>query len=408
MDLQIENWLSLIFRWAHIVAGIGWIGSSFYFMALDFSLRRREGMDPSIKGENWSVHGGGFYHIQKYMVAPENMPDRVKWYKWESYATWLTGFALLSVLYYWQADIYLIDRSVLALTQSQAIAISIACLAASWIIYDALCKSPLKNNQVLMFAVLFVLIVAASYGLGKLFSARAAFLHVGAMIATIMSANVFFVIIPNQKIVYADLKAGSTPDGKYGTIAKLRSTHNNYLTLPVLFLMISNHYPMTFGHPMNWMVIALVLPIGAIVRSFFNAHDQGKSGFAVQWQWPSAAILLLILMVFVAWKPGAPAASTIETASGSALVVPSDAEIMQIIADRCTVCHAQSPTEFVTAPPAGMLLESIDDIHRYRAPIYAQVIDSAIMPPGNLTDMADGERAALKIWLDANSGEKVP
>ena len=233
---MIDEWLSLLLRWAHIVAGIGWIGSSFYFMWLDSSLRRAEGMPAGVKGENWSVHGGGFYHIRKYAVAPESMPGDLHWFKWESYSTWLTGFALLAVVYYWGAESYLIDRSVADISQIQAIAISVVSLAVGWLVYDRLCKSDLADRPVLLFAILFAFICAAAWAWGLVFSARAAFLHVGAMTGTIMTGNVFLVIIPNQRVVVADLKAGRTPDAKYGRIAKLRSTHNNYLTLPVLFM----------------------------------------------------------------------------------------------------------------------------------------------------------------------------
>ena len=398
MGLQLDQWASLVFRWAHIVAGISWIGASFYFMALDFSLRRRAGQPEGVKGESWQVHGGGFYHIQKYMVAPEQMPEDLKWFQWESYATWLTGFALLAVLYYWQADIYLIDRSVLALSRWQAIGISVAVLAGSWLVYDALCKSPLKDRQVLMFAVLFALIVAGTYGLEQVFSARAAFLHVGAMIGTIMTGNVFFVIIPNQRIVVADLKAGRIPDAKFGVIAKLRSTHNNYLTLPVLFLMISNHYPMTYGHPFSWMVVAFLLPIGAIVRDFFNAHDRGAQGLAVRWQWPTASALLLALMLFVNWRPELPSAPVSDAV---VQLSQADQQVLEIMQARCAVCHGSAPTEFVTAPPGGVIIETLDQIHQYAPQIEAQSIASAIMPPGNLTEMTDEERKIVKTWLEA-------
>lgn len=399
MDLQITDWLSLGLRWAHIVAGIGWIGASFYFMALDFSLRHRNGLPDGVKSESWLVHGGGFYHVQKYMVAPEAMPKDLKWFQWESYATWLTGFALMSVMYYWQADIYLIDRSVLALSKLQAVGISVAVLAASWLGYDALCKSPLKNNQTAMFAVLFVFIVAAAFGLGEVFSARAVFLHIGAMIGTIMTGNVFFVIIPNQKIVVAELKAGRTPDPEFGKIAKLRSTHNNYLTLPVLFMMMSNHYPMTFGHPMNWVVVALILPIGAIVRHYFNAHDSGKHGRALSWQWPAASVLLLILMAFVAWRPSV---TTADAPAGEAADIEASAlteQAFTIVKARCAVCHSANPTEFVATAPGGVEYDTLDLVRQYAPQIRAQAVLSRAMPPGNLTGMTDDERALLDAWI---------
>lgn len=416
MNLQIDDWLNLIFRWAHIVAGIGWIGTSFYFMALDFSLRRRTGMREGVKGENWSVHGGGFYHIQKYTVAPEEMPNDLHWFQWEAYATWLTGFALLFVLYYLQADIYLIDRSVYALTQMQAIVASVIVLLASWLLYDLLCKSPLKEKQVAMFAVLFVLIVTAAYGLGNLFSARAAFLHVGAMISTIMTGNVFFVIIPNQKIVVADLKAGRVPDAKFGQIAKLRSTHNNYLTLPVLFLMVSNHYPMTFGHPLNWVIIALILPIGAIVRDYFNAYYRGDKGLALRWQWPAAAGLTFLLMVFVAWRPAEkpearqvannslPTEQNVPAIVAQGATILTSGEAIKIVKMRCTGCHSIRPTDdSVDQAPLGLKLDTFAEIRRYAPKIEEQAIATTVMPPGNITEMTDQERKALAKWLDSIS-----
>ena len=375
-------------------------------MAVDFSLRHRDGLPHGAKGESWLVHGGGFYHVQKYMVAPEKMPEDLKWFQWESYATWLTGFALMSVVYYWQADIYLIDRSVLALSKLQAVSISIGVLVASWLAYDALCKAPLKENQAAMFGVLFILIVGAAFGLGELFSARAVFLHIGAMIGTIMTGNVFFVIIPNQKIVVADLKAGKIPNPEFGKIAKLRSTHNNYLTLPVLFLMISNHYPMTFGHPMNWVVIALILPIGAVVRHYFNAHDSGVHGAGLRWQWPTAALLLLILMAFVAWRPSTdktPAQSSSDATDQQ--TEDLDDRVFAIVQTRCAVCHSANPSDYVSAAPGGVAYDTLDLIRQHAPKMRAQAVASDVMPPGNLTEMTDEERALLGAWIDAELGD---
>lgn len=403
LDLQIIDWLSLTFRWAHIIAGIGWIGASFYFMALDFSLRHRDGLPHGAKGESWLVHGGGFYHVQKYMVAPEKMPEDLKWFQWESYATWLTGFALMAVVYYWQADIYLIDRSVLALSKPQAVGISIGVLIASWLVYDALCKSPLKENQTAMFGVLFVLIVGAAFGLGELFSARAVFLHIGAMIGTIMTGNVFFVIIPNQKIVVTDLKEGRIPNPEFGKIAKLRSTHNNYLTLPVLFMMISNHYPMTFGHPMNWVVVALILPIGAVVRHFFNAHDSGVHGAGLRWQWPTASMLLLILMAFVAWRPSDQSASVTTPADITAADLTD--QVFEIVQARCGVCHSSNPTDFVSAAPGGVEYDTLDLMKQHSLQMRVRAVVNQTMPPGNLTEMTEEERALLGAWIDSELGD---
>ena len=281
MEILLHDWLELLFRWLHVVTAIAWIGSSFYFMWLDNSLRDYGTLEPKASGENWSVHGGGFYHIQKFMVTPERMPAELHWFKWESYMTWISGFGLMVIVYYWGAESYLIDRAVLDLSPPAAIVISVGSLAVGWVIYDLLCRSPLKERATVLFTVLFAFIVLTAYGFGQVFSGRAALLHVGAMIATMMSANVFMVIIPNQKKVVAALTAGETPDPALGKAAKLRSTHNNYLTLPVLFMMIANHYPMVFGHDWNWLIVALVLVLGAVVRDFFNARNAGRTGAAI-------------------------------------------------------------------------------------------------------------------------------
>jgi uncharacterized membrane protein len=389
----LQDWLSLTLRWAHIVAGIGWIGSSFYFMWLDASLKRSANSPEGVTGESWSVHGGGFYHVQKYAVAPERMPADLHWFKWESYLTWLTGFALLAVTYYWSASSYLIDRSVADLAPWQGVAISIAALALGWVFYDLLCKSALKANPALMFAVLFAAIVAASWAFGFVFSARATFLQIGAMIATIMTGNVFMVIIPNQKIVVAGLKAGRVPDPEYGAIAKLRSTHNNYLTLPVLFMMISNHYPMTFGHEWNWGVVAFVLALGAIVRDWFNRHEAGEHGIGLQWQWPASAALLAGLIAFTAWKPSGGVAVAESVTTPGALA---------IVQTRCASCHSATPAdEGFDAAPGGVMFDEAGQLKAHAQKVLAQAVLTDAMPLGNITEMTPEERARLGAWIRA-------
>lgn len=392
MDLNIlQDWLSLLLRWAHIVAGISWIGSSFYFMWLDSSLKRRAGMAADVKGDNWTVHGGGFYHTQKYLVAPDQMPDDLHWFRWESYATWMTGFALLTVTYYWSASSYLIDRSIADLSPWQAIAISVAGLVVGWVVYDGLCRSALRHRPVVMFGVLFVALVAATWAYGQVFSARAAFLQVGATIATFMSGNVFLVIIPNQRIVVADLKAGRIPAGKYGEIAKLRSTHNNYLTLPVLFLMISNHYPMTFGHPFAWGIVAVVLILGVVVRDWFNAHEARAHGTRVVWQWPVAAILTVGLIAFSSWRPDRVQLEAHVT----------DDQAITIVQTHCVACHAAVPShEAFDEAPGGMMLETVAQIRAHGAKVKVQTVLNNAMPLGNETNMTQQERAQLGAWLD--------
>ncbi len=392
MDAVLHDWISLFVRWAHIVAAIGWIGSSFYFMALDYALRKRPGMGEDKVGENWSVHGGGFYHIVKYKIAPPQMPEELTWYKWESYTTWMTGFAMLVVTYYWGARGLLIDRAVADIPVATAIAISAGSLVVGWFLYDGLCRSALRHRPALMFAVLFGALILAAWGFGQVFSARAAWLHVGAVIATMMSGNVFLVIIPNQRVVVADLKAGRAPDARYGQIAKLRSTHNNYLTLPVILMMISNHYPAAFGHPQSWVLIGLILLTGAVVRHWFNAHDRGEHGMRVRWQWPVAAGLGLLMMVFSAWRPDQAGAS----------VEPEAA--MALVARHCGACHAARPSaEGYGEAPGGVMFDTLDMIRSHADAMLAQAVLSNAMPLGNETAMTEAERAMLGAWLRAGA-----
>lgn len=399
--------LELFLRWAHVVAGISWIGASFYFMWLDASLKRRAGMEPGVKGENWSVHGGGFYHTQKYMVAPEAMPDDLHWFQWESYATWLSGAALLAVLYWWNAELYLVDPAKADLLPWQAIALSAGGLVGGWLVYDGLCRSPLARQPVVLFAVLFVLITATAYGYGLVFSGRAAFLQTGAMMATAMSGNVFFIIIPNQRVVVADLKAGRTPDPKYGVIAKLRSTHNNYLTLPVIFLMLSNHYPETFGNAEAWVFVVIALVLGAIVRHWFNTYETGAKGLAVAWQWPAALALALGMTAFASIPTG-PAATPVANAAANAegLNAVLDPVAFEVVEARCVTCHAAEPTfAGFTAPPAGIVLETPQLMRRHADAIIAQSVTTHAMPLGNVTQMTDNERAILAAWAGEGAGE---
>ena len=374
------------------MAAIGWIGTSFYFMGLDSALRARRGMPKGVAGEAWEVHGGGFYRTEKYLVAPEGLPDHLIWYRWESYLTWLSGFCLMAVTYYWSAESFLIDREVANLETWEAIAISAGSLAAGWMLYDQLCKSPLGRSPVLVGAVLFVAIVVMAWAYGHVFSARAAWLHVGAVIATMMTGNVFFVIIPNSRIVVADLKAGRKPDARYGVIAKLRSTHNNYLTLPVILMMISNHFPMAFGHPYHWVMVAAILVIGAVVRVWFNMHEAGARGLVMHWQWPLTTLLAIGLIWFSTWRP-----DQVEVE-----VTPSEA--LAIIVQHCSACHADSPTHAsVDAAPGGASFDTVAGIRAHSNGILAQSVLSNAMPLGNETGMTAEERAKLGSWLRAGA-----
>ena len=385
------DWASLLLRWLHVITAIAWIGSSFYFIWLDLSLRKATRLPDGVHGESWSVHGGGFYHVQKYMVAPDSMPKELHWFKYESYFTWISGFALLVVTYYWSAEAFLIDSSVRDLSVSQAIGISIGSLVAGWIVYDVVCKTPIGRNLLLLGAAVYMIIILAALAYGEVFGSRAALLHVGAVVATWMTGNVFFIIIPNQKKVVASLKRGETPDPALGQQAKQRSTHNNYLTLPVLFMMLSNHYPMTFVGEDLWILVGLVVLIGAIIRDYFNISHSGAAGLRVRWQWPTASALIIILALWT--RP--------ETLALDGQQVVTDQQVHSIVMTHCAGCHAARPTAAgYTAPPKGMILETLSDVQKYKAQVYAQSVSSQAMPVGNLTQMTLEERAILGHWLE--------
>ncbi len=388
MDLQVLEWLNLVVRWTHLITGIAWIGSSFFFVWLDLSLRKSLDTEPSIAGETWLVHGGGFYVMRKYSVAPEAMPDELHWFKYEAYFTWITGFFLLGLIYYVSAETYLIDPRVLDLGRWSAIGLSLLMLLAGWVFYDLLCRSPLGRNPLLLSILVLVLIVAAAYVFTEVFSDRAAFVHIGAMVGSMMVANVYFVIIPNQKKTVAALVAGETPDPMLGYQAKQRSTHNNYLTLPVLLMMISNHYPAVFGHDQSWAIAGTIVVLGGVVRHYFNSRNEGQRGLAVMWQWPVAALVLLGLVVATAPRQDFEA---LEVSAEDALA------IAQI---RCATCHAAAPTDpdFPKAP-AGVMLETPELLRRYASKILAQSVLSEAMPLGNKTGMTEEERRLLGAWI---------
>lgn len=396
----LGEFVGLFIRWAHVVAAISWIGSSFYFMALDASLKRRAHTPAGVKGENWSVHGGGFYHTQKYMVAPAEMPEELHWYRWEAYSTWLSGFALLAVLYWANAGLYLVDPQKSALEPSGGIFYSLAGLVGGWLVYDLLCRSPLGHRPLVLFGVLFALVTATAWTYGLVFSGRAAYLQTGAMMATAMAGNVFFVIIPNQRIVVADLRAGRTPDPEYGRIAKLRSTHNNYLTLPVLFLMLSNHTPSTFGHPEAWAIVVIALFLGAAVRHWFNTYEAGGSGWRLAWQWPVAAGLALGMTAFAATGRGGPVVQVASAGSSGALH-GLELAAFEVVERRCVACHAAAPTfAGIAAPPKGVELDTPEMMRAHADEILAQAVTTRAMPLGNATRMTEGERAVLAAWAD--------
>ncbi|MEZ2328543.1 urate hydroxylase PuuD [Mesorhizobium sp. RCC_202] len=403
MDFAIFwDWLSFAVRWLHVVTGIAWIGSSFYFVALDLGLRQRPGLPAGAYGEEWQVHGGGFYHIQKYLVAPAEMPEHLTWFKWESYATWMSGFAMLCVVYYAGADLFLIDPDVLPMSVPVAILLSMATIVSGWVVYDLLCRSPLGKSDTGLMLVLYGLLVFIAWGLTHLFTGRAAFLHLGAITATIMSCNVFMIIIPNQKIVVADLIAGRKPDPKYGKIAKQRSLHNNYLTLPVLFLMLSNHYPLAFGTEFNWVIASLVFIIGVLIRHYFNTVHARKGN--PTWTWLGAAVLFMIII----WLSTVPKVLTgepkISAASSAAQIYMASAHfpaVRDTVLGRCSMCHAEEPAyEGIYHAPKGVLLDTDERIAEHAREIYIQAGRAHAMPPANVSHITDQERALLVAWFE--------
>lgn len=386
------EWLNILIRWAHLVAGIGWIGTSFYFIALDLQLKKREVMKPGVYGTAWEVHGGGFYHVEKFTVAPPELPDDLIWYKWEAYLTFITGFALLTVQYYFNPQAYLIDPDLLPMRDSEAIVISVLSLAAGWFIYDRLlCRTAIGRNTTLLAIAVFALIMAFAFLFTHVYSGRGAFIHVGALVGTIMAANVFAVIVPNQKKITASLLRGEAPDPALGAMGKQRSVHNNYLTLPVLLMMVSNHYPILTNHPQSWILVALILVMGAMARHFLNRHEAGDPFSKIGWTLPVAAVALVVALVMTA-----PAAR-----DASAAVV-ADADVMRIAATHCSACHADRPThEGFAEPPKGVVLTDVAHLRRYAALIEQQAVKSDAMPLGNETGMTAEERASLGAWIAA-------
>ncbi|MXQ06822.1 cysteine desulfurase [Alphaproteobacteria bacterium GH1-50] len=405
-DLAVMwDWAEFAVRWLHVITAIAWIGSSFYFIALDLGLNRS--IPGPADGEEWQVHGGGFYHIQKYLVAPEAMPEHLTWFKWEAYWTWISGAALLMIVYWVGGELYLLDPTKADLALWQGIAISAAAIGVGWLLYDTLCKSPLGERPAAMMLVLFGIIVAMSWGLHQVFTGRAALLHLGAFTATIMSANVFFIIMPNQRIVVADLKAGRKPDPKYGKIAKLRSTHNNYLTLPVVFLMLSNHYPLAFGTEYAWIIASLVFLMGVTIRHFFNTMHarQGKP----HWTWGATVILFLL----IAWLSTAPMGNSYDEAEARPLTdyetrfatAPGFDEAYDAVLGNCSMCHAREPVwGRLQWPPNGVVLETESDLARHARPVYLQAGMSHAMPPPNAVEMSEEDRAAIRRWFRAATG----
>jgi uncharacterized membrane protein len=397
MEIILWTWVDLALRWLHVIAGIAWIGSSFYFVHLDSSLQRRDGLPDGAGGEAWQVHGGGFYHMIKYLVAPARMPHQLTWFKWEAYTTWISGFLLLVVLYYVGAELYLVDPLAFANPKWLAIAVSLALLILGWIVYDVLCRSPLGVSEAGLSAAGFVFLVALAWLCTQLFSGRGAYMQMGALIGTIMVANVFFVIIPNQKKVVAALLSGQKPDPALGEQAKQRSMHNNYLTLPVVFLMISNHYPMSFASRWNWVIFALVLVVGAVIRHFYNVRHRGLPN--PWWTWGVAAAGMALIVVLSAGGP-----SRGERAAVGPEQEVTFADVESIVLSRCSMCHAAEPLwPGIAAPPKGVMLDHPELIRLQAREIYLQAAASDAMPPANVTELEPEERGMLAAWYQAGA-----
>ena len=388
-------WSELVVRWVHVIAGIAWIGSSFYFIALDLSLRPGKELPDEAHGQAWQVHGGGFYNMVKYLVAPAKMPDELTWFKWEAYGTWVSGIALMSLVYYGAASLYMIDLEILDITETQAVMISLVGIVIGWVLYDGMCRSPLSKSDLRLALAGFVFLVLLAYGYGLIFSARGAFMQMGVTIGTMMVANVLMVIIPGQTKVVTALKAGEQPDPRYGARGKQRSLHNNYLTLPVIFVMIGGHYPAVFATDYAWAILALILVIGAVIRHFFNTKHKGLA--PPWWTWIVAGLLTGCAIMLS--QLGAPNAVYDRTSHASPEAL-NDASI-ELVIERCSSCHAREPVwDGLAFAPKGIYLESEGDVLRHTNDIFWQVAASHAMPPGQVIWIEDEERAMLAVWRD--------
>ena len=399
MEAHLIEMLGMLLRWLHVIAGIAWVGSSFYFVWLDDSLDPpapdSEAARKGVYGELWAVHGGGFYNPQKYAVAPASLPEKLHWFKWEAYVTWMSGTALLVLVYWMRAQAMMVDPSVASLTSAQAVGIGAASMVVSWVVYDLLCRSPLGRHNRVLAVVVFALLTLLGWELSRTLGGRAAYIHVGTSIGTIMAANVFFVIIPGQRRMVAAMRAGLKPNPADGARGKQRSVHNNYFTLPVVFIMISNHYSATYGHPRAWAVLALIAAAGVLIRHFFNKRHKGLNA------WPYLAVSAALLAVVAVWT--APHIQALPPVKGE---VTLD-RVRGIVGQRCVACHSQAPTfAGISQPPAGVILTSADGIVQNAQRIYQQVVVTRIMPLGNATQITDEERAVIAAWVTAGASAK--
>lgn len=390
METILGEWVNMVLRWTHIITGIAWIGSSFLFMWLDSHLEKPDPPRKGVEGELWMTHSGGFYVVEKMDLAPDEVPRTLHWFKWEAAWTWISGFLLLCLMYYYGAEIYLIDRDVADLTKPEAIAIGLALLAGSWFVYDALYKSPLRHRGVVVECIGFALLILVAYGLTHVFSARGAYMHVGAMLGTIMVANVWMIIIPAQGKLVDATKAGAALDARLAFNAKQRSVHNNYMTLPVIFIMMSSHYPSTFGHQFGWAVLIVVFIAGALVRHWFNLRNAGRSQL-----WPIPAAVAIMLGLIYATLPSGTMTAADEDADPVTF-----AEAYDIVARRCVSCHAAKPAdENFDKPPKNVAFDTAEQIRDMAPKIRAVAVLTKTMPVGNETAMTADERRILGRWI---------
>lgn len=403
------DWAAFAVRWLHVITAMAWIGASFYFIALDLMLKPADDMPEGAFGEEWEVHGGGFYHTTKYLVAPARLPEHLTWHKWQSYMTWISGAALLMIVYWVGGELYLLDPTKADLALWQGILISGGSLTIGWLLYDFMCKSKLAETPTALMLLLFVILMVMSWGYNQIFTGRAALLHLGAFTATIMTANVFFIIMPNQRVVVKDLQEGRTPDAKYGKIAKLRSTHNNYLTLPVVFLMLSNHYPLAFGTEYSWIIASLIFLTGVTIRHYFNTmHATGKGP---HWTWA----VTIVLFIIIAWLSTVRGSDTYEVAQSRDLTaqeqqyveVASFESAFETVIGNCSMCHSREPAwEGLHWAPKGVFLETRSDVARNAEAIYLHAGVSSAMPPPNAIEMDAEARSKIIAWVKEAEASK--
>ena len=388
LESHVIEWMNLVVRWMHVVFGIAWIGASFYFVFLENALNRTKDLRPELAGNLWAIHGGGFYYLEKYKVAPAVLPKDLHWFKYESYFTWLSGFTLMVIIYYLGADVYLIDPEVMKLSPEVAIGISIGTLYGSWVVYDALCKTALVDKVLLFAFILLIFVGIVAYGMLHVFSSRAAYIHVGAVLGTIMAGNVFRVIIPSQKAMVNAAKDGKEVDGSYGKRALRRSLHNNYFTLPVIFIMISNHFPSTYGSEFNWLVLMGLTVASVVIKHYLNITEQGQKSV---WILPIGIILMIGMALLTAprqkevCKENAPA---------------SILEVQAIIKERCATCHSATPTDdVIKIAPNNIVFDTPENTVALAERINQRAVVTKTMPQANKTGMTQEERDLIQCWI---------